>query len=161
MTPPRLVRAVRPAPVGVSGRHSSTLRASSYPFVWAGVYECLAGAHVLEMMPGPSHAMSLVMLRIGGSAGVFFNQLAEHACQLFSTSAVDREAGHVVLSGALHQRLVLEGERLMRFPVLLPNRGRYVLFANRHPAEFAMRLTGLTLLSERLFAESPSEADCI
>jgi hypothetical protein len=124
---------------------------SSYAFTWACRYEGGGGAHVLEMTPAADRSMSLVLLRIGRESGVFFKDLADHACRLLSESAVDREPGHVVLSGALHQRLVLDGTGPKRFPVLLPNAGDYMLFTRYPPAEFALRISGLKLLSQRQF----------
>ena len=124
---------------------------SSYVFTWAGLYESRGGEHVLEVTPAANRSMSLVLLRIGRESGVFFKDLADHACRLLSASALDREPGHVVLSGALHQRLVLNGEGPKRFPVLLPNSGRYMLFAQYPPSDFTLRITGLKLLSERRF----------
>lgn len=124
---------------------------SSYAFTWAGLYEGGGGGHVLEMTPVVDRSMSLVLLRMGRESGVFFKDLADHACRLMSGNALAREPGHVVLSGALHQRLMLDGEGAKRFPVLLPNVGRYMLFTQHLPAEFALRISGLTLLSERQF----------
>jgi hypothetical protein len=124
-------------------------RGASYAFAWAGLYECHAGAHILEVTPGLHRSMSLVLLRVGREMGVFFKDLAEHASRLLSGSALDRGPGHVVLAGALHHRLVLNADGLQCFPVLLPNAGRYALFTQRHPTEFTMRITGLKLVYER------------
>jgi hypothetical protein len=127
---------------------------SSYAFTWAGLYEGGGGAHVLEMTPAADRSMSLVLLRLGRESGVFFKDLADHACRLLAGSALDREPGHVVLPGALHQRLVLCGQGSKRFPVLLPNVGRYMLFTQHLPVEFALSISGLKLLSERQFGKA-------
>lgn len=129
---------------------------SSPDFTWAGMYERVANElHVLEASPGLHRSMSLVLLRVGRETGVFFKDLAQYASRLLLTSAVDRQPGHVVLPGALHHRLALQAEGLMRFPVLLPNAGRYVLFTQHHPAELAMRISGVKLLNQRLLLRSP------
>ena len=127
-------------------------------FTWACQYEGGGGVHVLEMTPAADRSMSLVLLRIGRESGVFFKDLADHACRLLSESAVDREPGHVVLSGALHQRLVLDGKGPKRFPVLLPNAGGYMLFTRHPPAEFALSISGLKLLSERQFEHASNRS---
>lgn len=120
-------------------------------FTWAGLYEARSGAYVLEMMAVPKLTLCLVLLRVGQECGVFYKDLAGQACRLRKTTPLDREPGQVVLSGALHQRLVVYGDGLMRFPVLLPNAGRYMLFTEHAPAEHVLRIPGLRLVRERYF----------
>lgn len=134
----------------------SRLRDPAPDFTWAGMYERLSGElHVLEAAPGVHRSMSLVLLRANRERGIFFKDLAQQASRLLLTNAVDRQPGHVVLPGALHQRLLLHAEGPMRFPVLLPNAGRYVLFTQHHPAEFAIQITGVRLLSQRSLVRTP------
>lgn len=138
-------------------RPQSPLGDPSPEFTWAGMYERIAGElYVLEARPGPHRSMSLVLLRVSRETGIFFKDLAQQASRLLLGNAVDRQPGHVVLPGALHHRLALQAEGVMRFPVLLPNAGRYVLFTQHHPAEFAMQITGVRLLNQRLFVRSPA-----
>ncbi|MBM0104954.1 hypothetical protein JM946_09345 [Steroidobacter sp. S1-65] len=119
------------------------------------MYQRQGEMHVLEAAPGLHRSMSLVLLRVDRDRGIFFKDLEQHASRLLLTDAVDRQPGQVVLPGALHQRLMLHAEGLMRFPVLLPNAGRYVLFTQHPPAEFAIQITGVRLLNQRFLVRSP------
>lgn len=123
-------------------------------FAWAGLYEARGGVWELEMATVHNLTLSLVLLQVGRECGVFFNDLAGQACRLRKTTPLDREPGQVVLSGALHQRLVMHGDGPMRFPVLLPNPGRYMLFTEHAPAEHVLRIPGLRLVCERVFRAS-------
>jgi G3E family GTPase len=137
------------------------IREREYPFAWAGLYVCGAGEYLLELTPGPTPSLSVTILRVDDQETKAFHEASERAVRLFSTGAVDRAGGQVVLCGDVHQRLVLKRRESTRFRVPLPRSGRYVLFTEFLPEAFDLRLVGPVLVGQHHFAPLPAEEDAV
>jgi hypothetical protein len=140
--------------------YKPTFLEPEYPFEWAGLYDCTVGTHVLELMPGPDPAMSIVLLRVEDER-VPLQDLAEHALRLFSLSPVDRGAGQMVYHGELRQQLLLNPRGAVRFPVSLAHDGRYALFTQHLPEEFDLKLLGPKLIDQRRFVAAHTHDDAV
>lgn len=126
-------------------------RRAEYPFEWAGLYACEAGSYVFKLCAGPAPAISIAVLRVEADPVDAIREATEQATRLFSTGAVDRECGQVILSGALHQRLQLGKAASAHFYALLAKRGHYVLFTQYLPHEFDLTLKGPMLVGKHYF----------
>ncbi len=141
------------------GAGEPLFRSPEYPFAWAGLYTCEAGAYRLEMRPGPAPTVSVVVLPVEGDDEDAIGAATEGAALLFSACAVDRASGQVVLSGAIHQRLVLKPRETTYFHLVLPRAGRYVLFSQHLPQELNLMLTGAAAIDERHFLAEDAYGD--
>lgn len=129
-----------------------------YPFEWAGVYNCVAGEHVLELQPGPDPQMSMVLMPFEASSLV---EAAERVFPIFSTEPAQRAVGLNLSCGPEHQRLTLTGGTTMRFPISIAKPGRYALFAQHLPEEFELRWIGAPLVDQHTFAPAHTHDEAV
>jgi hypothetical protein len=127
-------------------------RRAACPFEWAGLYACEAGSYVLSLRAGPAPTISIAVLRVEADPAHAIRGATEQAARLFVQGAVDRQCGQVVLSGALHQRLLLGKAASAHFHTLLAKGGHYVLFTQYLPHEFDLTLQGPMLVGKHYFA---------
>jgi len=107
-----------------------------YPFEWGAVYDLAAGDYTLELQPGPDPAMNVALLPL--AAGSLADALPA-AVVLFSADEQPVPPGGVLLPGERLVQLQL-GAGTSRYTLHLLKAGRYALFTQHHPNEFAMQL---------------------
>ena len=133
------------------------------PFEWGGVYELAAGKYQLEFEPGPDPEMGLVFMPLEGGAD--FAAAQRRAALLFSGDELRRAAGATLVPGAKFHMLEF-GDDGAKFPVMVVQPGRHVMFTQHHPEEFKMRFTsaaGATVaaVQEQAFAASHTHDDTV
>jgi len=122
-----------------------------YPFEWGGVYDLAAGNHELLLRDGPDPEMTLAVHPLSATlpAAEALAGAQDLAAVHFRGSDVRRVAAGQGFEPAL-AAAVLDLERAgdKRFLLHVPTAGRYALFTQHMPEEFAMTLRG------------PAGADC-
>jgi len=117
-----------------------TFLEAEYPFEWAGVFALAAGQARIELNDGPDPTMSAVILPVATASDAAIVAATEIAVRLFSERTSIRAAGAVLSPGEAHFALDLAGQGLKTFPVSVTDAGRYALFTQHFPEEFALRL---------------------
>ncbi|MBM3899537.1 MAG: GTP-binding protein [Gemmatimonadetes bacterium] len=107
-----------------------------YPFEWAGEYALMAGRHVLTLQVGPDPAMELLFLRYAGD-GDGIAATTEHAARRFSYETVPVGSGGSLAPSDTPVRLHLAQKGATTVYLDIPSDGRYVLFTEHRPEEFA------------------------
>jgi G3E family GTPase len=120
--------------------YKPTFLEPEYPFEWAGLYELAAGEYRLLLQEGPDPAMKVVLCdALGGDAGDPARG-AERVFGLFSGS-VNAAGPDSALQPQLRARsLELPQGIPAAFSLSIATAGRYWLFTQHLPEEFAMRL---------------------
>lgn len=111
-----------------------------YPFEWAGVFMLDAGEARLELDEGPDPTMSAVLLPVATGSEAAIVEAAEIAVRLFSERASVRVAGSTLSPAETHLTLDLAHKGHKTFPVCVADAGRYALFTQHLPEEFALQL---------------------
>jgi G3E family GTPase len=122
-----------------------------YPFEWGGVYDLAAGNYELVLRDGPDPEMTLAVhpLNPTSPAAEALAGAQDLAAVHFRGSDVRRvEAGRGFEPALASAVLDLERAGDKRFLLHVPTAGRYALFTQHMPEEFAMTLRG------------PAGADC-
>lgn len=106
-----------------------------YPFEWGGIYTLKAGAHTLQLHPGPDPAMTMVLLPAPSNERLeTLEPMLMEAVLEFSAEAEPRKPGESIVPNRPTE-LSLEGETLS-FTMDIPHDGDYALFTEHHPEEF-------------------------
>jgi G3E family GTPase len=142
--------------------------APEYPFEWAGAYQLDAGAHQLQLQPGPDPTMRVWLERLSEplddesaiSAG------AERALRRIAERA-ERvgPGGRLAATGAAFE-LVLEGPTPWTFTLPIEHGGRHILLTQHLPVEVGLRLAdadgrGQTPRASREFSASHVHDDAV
>lgn len=123
--------------------YKPTFLEPEYPFEWAGVYELPAGDYTLNLKDGPDPAMKIVVCELLPSDDLDPVKAAERVFALFSGHADPISAG-AVIEAQLRSRL-LDLPRSggdAQFVLRIGAGGRYWLFTQHLPEEFALTLIG-------------------
>jgi G3E family GTPase len=110
-----------------------------YPFEWAGLYALEEGRAELRVEVGPDPSLSLALVALPAAADVS-RDVVELGARAFSTAAAMVAPGVELAAGERHWTLDLSAKRPAVFPVRLPRTGRYALFTQHHPREYALAL---------------------
>jgi G3E family GTPase len=111
-----------------------------YPFEWAGVFTLPAGDVRLELDDGPDPTMSAVLLAVAAEGEAAITESLEIAVRVFAEPASPRSAGTEVSPGQTNIELELGDKGRKEFFLRIPSAGRYALFTQHLPEEFALRL---------------------
>jgi hypothetical protein len=123
--------------------YKPTFLEPEYPFEWAGVYELSAGDCTMTLKDGPDPAMKIVVCEVLPSDGLDPVKAAERVFALFSGHNGLVSAG-AVIEPELRSRL-LDLPRSgggAQFVLRIGAGGKYWLFTQHLPEEFALTLTG-------------------
>ncbi|MBM5812685.1 MAG: GTP-binding protein [Gammaproteobacteria bacterium] len=125
-----------------------------YPFEWAGDYALTAGRHTLTLHEGPDPAMNMLFLRHAGE-GDGIAATTEHAARRFSYEAVPVGSGAIMAPSDTPVTLQLAPKGTTTVYLDVPTDGRYVLFTEHQPEEFAATFAGpdgpVTAVREHVF----------
>jgi G3E family GTPase len=111
-----------------------------YPFEWAGLYEITDEPLEIALSEGPDPSMIVLVLEING-AYQNIELLLEEAVKKFSSKKKQLSAGQTIeVPGQLYQ-LNLEQGGTKSFILKPKTGGKYVLFTQHKPEEFAMSVT--------------------
>jgi G3E family GTPase len=132
-----------------------------YPFEWAGIFELEPGFHPLALQPGPDPTMTLMCRPFAAEAGQSLEALAEEVFLAFSERNKPVALGANLEPGARVATLRLEGPGEKRFELRIREKGRYVLFTQHRPEEFALAILdtsgrAIVPIEERFWAPSHS-----
>jgi G3E family GTPase len=108
-----------------------------YPFEWYGVYDVPGEGLRLELDDGPDPTMSVVLLPLETASDEELLASANKAMRLFSEPSKRVLPGEIVRAGASHHELVLEGVGVKPFVLGVAHAGRFALFTQHLPEEFA------------------------
>jgi G3E family GTPase len=112
-----------------------------YPFEWAGVYELDAGTYRLELDDGPDPTIDVLIMPLPSGALADERAHAEHALRAWAAEPRRVDPGAELASDASRANaLVLTGRGTKTFSIALPSAGRYGLYTQHLPSEFALRL---------------------
>jgi G3E family GTPase len=113
-----------------------------YPFEWTGTFTLDAGAYELALGEGPDPSLKLVALPLLAGEEASSREACERAVRCWAEPSPQVAPGGEAVAGAVHgAALVLEGEGVQRFVLRVPAAGRYGLYTQHLPSEFAMQLT--------------------
>jgi G3E family GTPase len=126
--------------------HKPTFLEPEYPFEWSAVIEADAGVRLI-VGEGPDPTMSVVVVplttSIGndeGNAHAALASCADRVLRLFSRPGERVAPGGNIEIGEQAYTLDLTGRGQKTFTIRVPARGRYALFTEHTPEEFALRL---------------------
>ncbi len=111
-----------------------------YPFEWAGIYELEPGLHPLSLQPGPDPTMALMCRPFVAETGQSLEALAEEVFLAFSERSKPLASGATLEPGMRAASLRLEGPGEKRFELRIRAKGRYAIFTQHRPEEFALAL---------------------
>ncbi len=111
-----------------------------YPFEYGGVYELTAGRHELVLQPGPDPTLDAALLPVPDGAEDGLAATVNRAIVTFSDDPDLVTQGGIIAPGERLQRLCLEAAGPTTFAVEIERDGRYALFTQHRPDEFAAAL---------------------
>jgi len=106
-----------------------------YPFEWSGVFELEAGTYELVLENGPDPVMGASFRTVTAATEPGMRESVEPTVLTFSSPEVELTPGDSLHPGAALYQLHLEGSGL-RYKLIAPQAGAYVLFTEHHPDEF-------------------------
>jgi len=115
-----------------------------YPFEWYGVYDVPAEGLRLELAEGPDPTMSVVLLPLETDSDEELRLAAEKAMRLFSSTARRALPGEVIAAGPTLHELVLPEGGIKPFVLEVAHAGRFALFTQHLPEEFATTVRTLS-----------------
>jgi G3E family GTPase len=119
--------------------YKPTFLEPEYPFEWAGAYELAPGDYTLTLEEGPDPEMKIVLCASTGSQDEDPGAAAEKVFGLFS-GAAERQAPDAAIEPRLGAQLLdLSGGGQARFVLRIAKGGRYWLFTQHLPEEFALK----------------------
>jgi len=147
-------------------RVKPTFLEPEFPFEWAGLFELEAGDHILALEEGPDASMALALLPTPGAGDGALAQLAETALGLFSGEGRRLLPGEALMPGEGLYTADLSASGPKRFVIRAPHAGRYALFTQHLPEEFALRLVDRTghekaAATAKAFAASHTHDDTV
>ncbi|MBS0420822.1 MAG: GTP-binding protein [Proteobacteria bacterium] len=122
--------------------YKPTFLEPEYPFEWAGAFELAAGDYTLALQEGPDPSIEVMFCEVVAGDELDPLKAAERVFTVFSTAAAPRAPGAAIAPSLKVQRLDLPDAGGCRFTVRIPKAGRYWLFTEHLPNEFALQLRG-------------------
>ena len=120
--------------------YKPTFLEPEYPFEWAGAYELEAGDYTMLLQQGPDPEMKIVWCESLRSDNLDPAKAAERVFALFSGDALPDAPGAIIEPQLRARLLNLRESAQARFTLRIRTRGRYWLFTQHLPEEFALSL---------------------
>jgi len=133
--------------------YKPTFLEPEYPFEWAGAFELAAGNYTLALQEGPDPSIEVMVCEVLAADESDPLKAAERVFTLFSAAADARPPGATISPSLKVQRLDLPEAGGCRFTVQIPKAGRYWLFTEHLPSEFALQLVDAAGQEGRPLAE--------
>jgi G3E family GTPase len=112
-----------------------------YPFEWAGTFELLEGVYELSLSDGPDPTMDVVLLPLAHGENAHDRAATDRALRLWAHEARRTAAGgELVASEESTATLALDGSGQKHFRLRVPRSGRFGLYTQHLPSEFALSL---------------------
>jgi G3E family GTPase len=119
--------------------YKPTFLEPEYPFEWAGAFELAAGRYSLVLQQGPDPSMDLAFCEVDVADGSDPAKAAERAFGWFSAANLDSRSMGATITPALEAvTLELPANGAARFVLNVDKPGRYWLFTQHLPIEFAL-----------------------
>jgi G3E family GTPase len=137
--------------------YQPTFLEPEYPFEWAGGYDLIAGDYRLTLENGPDPSMKILVCAVLAADQQDAGKAAERVFALFSGVAESQSAGDVLYPGLRARLLELPASVApAAFTLRIESAGRYWLFTQHLPEEFALTLqdssgVGLTASPNKSF----------
>jgi G3E family GTPase len=119
--------------------YKPTFLEPEYPFEWAGAFDLTAGEHQLLLQEGPDPSIDLVVCEAHDADELDPLKAAERVFTLFSAAAAETSPGSVISPQLRMHRLQLATGGQTQVAVRIARPGRYWLFTQHLPVEFALR----------------------
>ena len=124
--------------------YKPTFLEPEYPFEWAGAFELAAGDYTLTLQEGPDPSIEVMLCEVLAGDELDPLKAAERVFTAFCAAADSRSPGAAIAPGLNVQRLDLADAGGSRFAVRIAKAGRYWLFTEHLPDEFALTLADTT-----------------
>jgi G3E family GTPase len=112
-----------------------------YPFEWAGTFELAEGVYELSLSDGPDLTMDVILVPLAHEESAHDRMAADRALRLWAHEARRVAAGgELVVSEESPATLVLGDSGQKSFRLRVPRSGRFGLYTQHLPAEFALAL---------------------
>jgi G3E family GTPase len=120
--------------------YKPTFLEPEYPFEWAGAFELSPGDYTLSLQEGPDPAMKVAICEVLAADEASPTKAAERVFALFSATLKVETPGAVIEPELRAQLLDLPAGAESRFTLRVKEAGRYWLFTQHLPEEFALKL---------------------
>jgi len=127
--------------------YKPTFLEPEYPFEWAGAFALVPGDYSLLVQPGPDPSIDVVLCEVLGADELDPMRAAERTFTLFSAETALERRGAILTPQLRMRRLETpaitgsaDSGELAAFGVRIEETGRYWLFTQHLPSEFALRL---------------------
>jgi Cobalamin synthesis protein cobW C-terminal domain len=120
--------------------YKPTFLEPEYPFEWAGAFELSEGDYTLFLQEGPDPAMKIAVCEVLAADEASPTKAAERVFAFFSTPLEIEAPGAVIQPGLRARLLDLPAGAESRFTLRVREAGRYWLFTQHLPEEFALKL---------------------
>jgi len=120
--------------------YQPTFLEPEYPFEWAGAFELPAGDYSLTLEEGPDPSIEVMVCEALVADELDSLKAAERVFTVFSAAAEAQSPGATIVPGLKVQRLDLPEAGGSQFNVRIAKAGRYWLFTEHLPSEFALRV---------------------
>lgn len=118
-----------------------TFLTPEYPFEWAGTYELSEGVYELTLDEGPDPSMDVVFFPLAEDQLAHERAAADRALRIWAHEAIVLEPGEELTpSESSPTTLELSTAGTKRFRLRVPASGRFGLYTQHLPAEFAVAL---------------------
>lgn len=106
------------------------------PFEWMGVYTLPKGTAELVLQPGPDESMDIALVPVDELTPQGLDAIVRTAAGVAGKENIAVSPGAGVTPGGTFYELQVGGTGEMRFPVTVPNAGKYALFTQHFADEF-------------------------
>lgn len=134
------------------------------PFEWAGSYQLASGTAEFVFNPGPDPTIDLVLIQLNDQTEETWKKAEKVAVSLFSEDPIEKQPGQTIVPGPILRQLAFDDHGGI-FPIEIGAAGRYALFTQHKPEEFAMsiRQHGQTLapMSEIVYVAEHEHDDTV
>jgi G3E family GTPase len=120
--------------------YKPTFLEPEYPFEWAGAFDLAAADYSLTLQQGPDPSIEVMVCEVLAADELDPVKAAERVFTLFSATAESQSPGAVILPSLRVHRFELPQSGGSTFVVRIPRAGRYWLFTEHLPSEFALQL---------------------
>jgi len=125
-----------------------------YPFEWAGIYEITDEYLTISLEEGPDPTMNILFMETDSALAENIELLLEEAVKHFSSNRKKLSVGQGIDTAGQLYELNLAQKGKKSFPLQPSRNGKYILFTQHKPEEFAMTVNSKSGTIEPLIANT-------